>query len=251
MGIKQYGLIGYPLTHSFSEKYFAEKFKKEAIEDCRYDNFPIDQIEMLPALISSFENLIGLNVTIPYKQVVARYLDDLSEEADAIGAVNTIRIDGGRLSGFNTDAFGFEISLDDLLGGVIDLQALVLGTGGASKAVAYVLKQKDINYRLVSRQKSENVLTYRDITAITLNEYRLVINTTPVGMYPKIEDCVDLPFEALTEQHFLYDLIYNPELTAFLQHGKAAGARIKNGMEMLILQAEKSWEIWNQTPTGQ
>ncbi len=251
MGIKQYGLIGYPLTHSFSEKYFAEKFEKEGIEDCRYDNFPIDQIEMLPALISSYENLIGLNVTIPYKQVVSRFLDDLSEEANAIGAVNTIRIEGGRLSGFNTDAFGFEISLGELLGGVSDVQALVLGTGGASKAVTYVLKQKDIDFQLVSRRESEDVLTYSEVTADVLSEFRLIINTTPVGMYPRIEECVDLPFEALTQQHYLYDLIYNPELTTFLQHGKAAGARIKNGLEMLILQAEKSWEIWNQIPAEQ
>ncbi|MDH3652324.1 MAG: shikimate dehydrogenase [Saprospiraceae bacterium] len=246
MSIKQYGLIGYPLTHSFSEKYFKEKFERDDIADCRYDNFPIDQIEMLPALISSFEDLEGLNVTIPYKQAVIRFLDELSPEAEAIGAVNTIKLEEGRVLGYNTDATGFEESLRNYVAIDSSLRALILGTGGASKAVCYVLEKMNVRYQLVSRSAAPGTITYSSLNRDMLQNHLLIINTTPIGMYPKMDDQPDLPYEGLSSEHYLYDLIYNPEKTAFLKRGEEAGCHIKNGMEMLILQAEKSWEIWNQ-----
>lgn len=240
-----FGLIGYPLSHSFSKKYFTEKFEREAIAQCRYELFPIAAIDELPALLAAHPNLQGLNVTIPYKEQVLTYLHQLDPRAAAIGACNCIRIRQGQLQGFNTDAIGFEQSLREKLL-PHDTAALVLGTGGAAKAVCYVLKQLGISFKQVSRQASAGQLTYTQVTPALLQSCSLVINTTPLGMHPKTDEAPDLPYQALTADHYLYDLVYNPAHTTFLQKGAEAGARIKNGLDMLVIQAEESWEIWNR-----
>ncbi len=244
---KAFGLIGYPLSHSFSKKYFADKFEKEQIKWATYDNFPLASVEELPDLIQKTHHLRGLNVTIPYKEQVIPYLDFLSHDAREIGAVNTIVISAAGLSGYNSDIYGFDKSLDQLLDQKFDGGALILGTGGASKAVAYVLNQREIPFKSVSRHPAKDRITYQDIDKETLEYYRLIINTTPLGMHPNLEDCPDIPYRLLGTEHYLYDLIYNPAETKFLTLGKEQGAKIKNGLEMLILQAERSWEIWNMT----
>ena len=332
-----FGLIGYPLSHSFSKRYFSEKFAKEGIEDCYYELFPIKNIEDLPRLIKEYPNLRGLNVTIPYKQAVIPYLDEVESSAKAVGAVNTIKVENGKLKGFNSDIYGFEVSLKNLLASANilpnpttqeprattppppptphepratsheppttnhepratshqpratnheppptnhlkpkpqppkpttqppqpnpqpptpktynpqpptqTLSALILGTGGAAKAVAYVLNQLGIEYLKVSRDEKKGNVTYEQIDANFLNEYRLIINTTPLGMSPKINTFPQIPYTSLGKDHLLYDLVYNPELTSFLEKGQANGAVIQNGLEMLYLQAEKSWAIWNE-----
>lgn len=243
-----YGLIGYPLTHSFSKKYFTEKFAREGIEQSRYELFPLSSINELPQLLLNQPNLRGLNVTIPYKQSVILYLHEIAEEARAIGAVNVVKIEDGKLKGFNSDAYGFEKSLIDLLAQKssesTDLQALILGTGGASKAVCYVLDKMNIPHRYVSRNKMKEDFTYEEITATVLGDYRLVINCTPLGTYPNEDTFPPLPYHAVTERHFFYDLVYNPAETLFLKKGKVNGASTLNGLPMLHLQAERSWEIW-------
>ncbi|MEM9545116.1 MAG: shikimate dehydrogenase [Bacteroidota bacterium] len=236
------GLIGYPLSHSFSPGYFARKFEELGITDAEYLAYSIEKVEEVFELFD--QHVTGLNVTIPYKEEVIPFLDELSEEAYEIQAVNTIRIVNGRKTGYNTDAYGFEVSLQQLLGNTKVEKALVLGTGGAAKAIKYVLQKMKINYTEVSRKKP--LLTYTELNPETIESNRLIINTTPLGMYPKIDECPDLPYSALTEKHFLYDLVYNPEKTLFLKKGELQGSRIKNGFEMLVLQAEKAWEIWNQ-----
>ena len=240
--MKTYGLIGFPLTHSFSANYFADKFKRESITDCLYKNFPIDSIEELSTLLKS-ENLSGLNVTIPYKESVIEYLDEIDETAKAIGAVNCIKITDGKLIGYNTDVFGFRESLKTYLGDT-EPRALILGTGGSSKAVAFALRQLNIPYIFVSRRKKAEWLTYHDLTADMISEYKLIINTSPVGMYPDTGSSPALPYEYLTTDHYLYDLVYNPEETLFLRQGAGHGTHVKNGMQMLHLQAEKNWGIW-------
>lgn len=242
---RTFGLIGYPLSHSFSKGYFTEKFAKENIRDTVYELFPIDTIEKFSELISSQPGLRGLNVTIPYKEAVIPYLSSLDEGAAEIGAVNTIVLSGSTAKGYNTDVYGFEISFRKHLQSH-HRNALVLGTGGASKAVIYALKQLGISYQYVSRNREEGKWSYEDITPEVLADYQVIINTTPVGMYPRVEDLPPLPYEALTKDHYLYDLVYNPETTAFLQKGKEKGAVTENGLEMLHLQAEKAWEIWNR-----
>ena len=250
------GLIGYPLTHSFSKKYFTEKFTREQLTDCTYENFEIVNINILPDVISNHTELIGLNVTIPYKQSVIPLLHSLSEEAKAIGAVNTIRIETVSnkkvLKGFNTDAFGFEQSLLPLLK-PIHTNALIIGKGGAAHAVAYVLSKHNIEYLLVSRNKEQaiqknilNVINFEDINEKLITKYKLIINASPSGMFPNIETFPPLPYPAITKEHLVYDLVYNPEETIFLSRAKQQGAVIKNGLEMLQLQAEKAWEIWNR-----
>ncbi|UPK71306.1 shikimate dehydrogenase family protein [Chitinophaga filiformis] len=242
--MKVYGLIGYPLSHSFSKGFFAEKFAREGIRDCMYESFPIPEIGELPALIAQYPDLQGLNVTIPYKQVVMPYLDEMSPAAAQIGAVNCIRFKNGRKTGYNTDAIGFRRSLEPLLKSYHN-KALVLGTGGAAKAVQYVLENLNIPYKLVSRKASADSVSYEQLDASIMASHTLIINTTPLGMYPNVDAAPALPYELLTDKHLLYDLIYNPAVTAFLQQGADRGATIKNGHEMLILQAEASWEIWN------
>jgi shikimate dehydrogenase len=243
--MRKFGLIGYPLTHSFSQQYFTEKFEREGITDCTYSNFSIVGIEELPGILAD-PDLCGLNVTIPYKRVVLDYLHYKSDVAAAIGACNCIRIEGGRLTGYNTDVVGFERSLSRHLA-PHHSQALVLGTGGAAKAVEWVLERLGIAYVSVTRRPRPGTtdMSYEQMTAEVLAKATLIINTTPLGMYPQTEECPPLPYEALTPRHYLFDLIYNPARTLFLRKGEERGAVVENGHEMLILQAEESWRIWN------
>ncbi|MEM9848263.1 MAG: shikimate dehydrogenase [Bacteroidota bacterium] len=245
-----YAIIGYPLSHSFSPKYFTTKFEREQIPDSAYIALPIENIHQLPNLLQTYPNLRGLNVTLPYKQAVFEYLDEVDEGAATIGAVNTINIRDGQLKGYNTDAIGFEVSLKELLGGAANTQikALVLGSGGAAKAVNYVLGQMGIAYQVVSRTAEKGDLTYEKITPDALQAHTLIVNTTPLGMHPNVNFAPNLPYEALRQEHFLYDLVYNPSETLFLKNGKDRGAAIMNGLKMLHLQAEAAWEIWNETP---
>jgi shikimate dehydrogenase len=241
--MRTFGLIGFPLTHSFSVKYFAEKFVREGILDCVYKNFPLHSIGDFATLLKE-ENLSGLNVTIPYKESVIDYLDEIDAAAASIGAVNCIKITDGKLKGYNTDVFGFAESLKNYLGDIRP-RALILGTGGSSKAISFALDQLDISFHFVSRQKKTDQLTYQELTADIIRDHTLIINTTPLGMFPDTEAAPDLPYTALTGDHYLYDLIYNPEETLFLREGRLNKAHTKNGLEMLYLQAEKNWEIWN------
>lgn len=242
-----FGLIGYPLTHSFSKRYFSEKFEREGIDGAAYELFPLKDIGHLPDLISQHSNLCGLNVTIPYKEAVIPFLDRLDAEAAAVGAVNTIRIESTGLTGYNTDVFGFEKSLSRFLeensAGI--QSALVLGTGGAAKAVGFVLKKMGIAFRFVSRRPGKETLTYEQLDGLVMENSRLLINTTPLGMSPHTDTCPAVPYERLTAGHLLYDLVYNPEKTLFLKQGEARGCPVLNGLEMLYLQAERSWAIWN------
>lgn len=240
-----FGLIGYPLSHSFSQRFFTEKWAREGVRDCSYELFPISHIRDFPDVLAGHPYLVGLNVTIPYKEAVIAYLHELTEAAKTVGAVNVIAIRQGKLTGHNSDVFGFEQALSPHLK-PWHRQALVLGTGGAAKAVVYVLQQFGINYRMVSRTSGINTLNYKQITPDIMNETGLIINTTPLGMYPQVELCPDLPYHAVTDRHLFFDLIYNPEKTLFLQRAEQNGALILNGYQMLVLQAEKSWEIWNR-----
>ena len=245
------GLIGFPLSHSFSKRYFTEKFKNEGLEDFSYQNFEITDVNQIFDVLRNNPDLIGLNVTIPYKESVIPLLDNLSEQARDIGAVNTICIDNSattpRLIGYNTDYIGFGKSMH-LLTSTKPNGALVLGTGGASKAITYYLQKNHIKYLSVSRSSGDNI-TYKDIDKHIINEYPLIINTTPLGMFPKIDQKPDIPYHLLDQNKFLFDLTYNPDLTLFLALGKKAGATILNGLPMLKAQAEASWELWNQART--
>lgn len=238
-----YGIIGHPLSHSFSPAYFTEKFAKENIH-AKYKAFEFPNIHYFGEILKNHPELKGLNVTLPHKQTIIDQLDALSTEAAEIGAVNCIDIRDGILKGYNTDAIGFERSFSPLLK-AHHQKALVLGTGGASQAIKYVLDKLHIPYLNVSRKKSAAAITYEEIDGKLLEEYTIIINTTPVGMYPHIEETPKLPFVFIYRNHLLYDLVYNPEETKFLSLGKAQGAAVKSGMEMLVLQAEASWEIWN------
>ena len=242
--MRKFGLIGYPLTHSFSQRYFTEKFEREGMTDCTYSNFSLSQIGELTGVLADPE-LRGLNVTIPYKRVVLDYLHYKSDVVAAIGACNCIRIDEGRLTGHNTDVIGFEQSLLRHLA-PHHSRALVLGTGGAAKAVEWVLQRLGIAYVSVTRRPRPGTsdIGYEQVDAEVLAESTLIINTTPLGMHPNTEECPPLQYEALTPRHYLFDLIYNPARTLFLRKGEARGAVVENGHEMLILQAEESWRIW-------
>ena len=243
--MRKFGLIGYPLSHSFSKNYFSEKFAKEQIEGCIYELYPLENIEGLPDLLVNLgPELVGLNVTIPHKQAVIPYLDYLDEAAAEIGAVNTIHFSTLGTKGYNTDALGFDASLEQQLEEPV-MRALVLGTGGASRAVQYVLKKRGIEYQLVSRQKGLNTMSYEEINDELLQSSTLIINTTPVGMYPDLNVCPPLNYESLGPEHTLYDLIYNPAQTLFLARGEARACRTINGLDMLYRQAEASWTIWN------
>lgn len=243
--MKYYGLIGYPLSHSFSPAYFGAKFEKEQII-ADYSAYPLAKITDFPALLKQFSgNLKGLNVTIPYKQAIIPYLDQLLPAAQEIGAVNTIQFKNNQLIGHNTDVYGFEKSLIPLLK-PNHQKALILGTGGASKAIIYVCNQLQISYQLVSRTPKENAITYQDLTPEIMMQYSLIINTTPLGMSPNLDTCPAIPYKHLTNHHLLYDLVYNPAITQFMQKGIDQNAVVKNGLEMLHLQAEKAWQIWNK-----
>lgn len=243
--MRSYGLIGKPLTHSFSKRYFSSKFEREGITDCRYDLYPLESLSELPSLLHDRPDLLGLNVTIPYKQEVLAYLNS-SHIPEDIGACNCIRISSGACIGYNTDWIGFERSLLPLLEPRYRA-ALVLGTGGASLAITYVLRKAGIPFTQVGRTRSANAsITYAELSEDDLHTHQLIINTTPLGTFPDTDSLPDLPYQAIGAGHLLYDLVYNPSLTSFLQRGVQAGARIKNGEEMLQLQAEESWKIWNQ-----
>lgn len=247
--MKQYGLIGYPLGHSFSVGYFNEKFKSEQI-DAEYLNFEIPSIDLFKEVVEEHPNLCGLNVTIPYKQQVIPFLNELDPRAAAIGAVNVIKVirqpkGKVKLVGYNSDVIGFSQSIEPLLT-ANHTHALVLGTGGASKAVFHGLKSLGVQPVYVSRTKRENILCYNDLTPEVMARYTVIVNTSPVGMYPKVDQCPDIPYNLLTSNHLLYDLIYNPDETLFLKKGKAHGAVTKNGLEMLLLQAFAAWSIWNE-----
>jgi shikimate dehydrogenase len=245
--MKQYGLIGHPLSHSFSKKYFIKKFKREKILDSTFELFDIEKIELFKEILINNPNLLGLSVTIPYKELIIPYLTEIDERAKEIGSVNSIFIDqtNNKLKGYNTDYNGFKKSLKPFLEKNHD-RALILGTGGVSKAVLYTLKELNIDCLFVSRNpKNNKEIAYNDINEYVIQHHQLIINTTPVGMFPNIEDYPNIKYSYLTSNHLLYDLIYNPAETAFIKKGKEQGCTTLNGMEMLELQAEKSWEIWN------
>jgi shikimate dehydrogenase len=255
----QYGLIGYPLGHSFSKRYFTEKFAREGRTDCRYDLFPLEDVAALPGLLQQQRDLRGLNVTIPHKQAVVPLLEALDDTARAIGAVNTIAVRDGRpVRGYNTDAYGFERSLAAWLTGHgiepgrTPLRAFVLGSGGAARAVRYVLEKLKVDYDVVSRVAARgSALAYDELadrlSAATAPAQRwLWVNTTPLGMYPDVKTCPPLPFDHFSTEHLVYDLVYNPADTLLLQRAAAHGAAVKNGLEMLYLQAERAWEIWQE-----
>lgn len=243
--IYTYGLIGKKLDYSFSPAYFNKKFEKEGLSSCRYELFPLDEIQDFLALVQA-RDLDGLNVTIPYKQAIVPFLDELSEDAKAIGAVNCIAFKGNRLIGHNTDVVGFERSLTPLLRGQTSQSALVFGTGGASNAITFVLNKLNIPYKLVSRNPKTNAIGYAKAEK-QLRDYSLIINTTPVGTYPNMQDCPLNSLEGVGKNHLVYDLIYNPDITSLLEQSSALGARTKNGQEMLEIQAEESWKIWQTT----
>ncbi len=242
--MRLFGLIGYSLSHSFSKKYFTEKFEKEEMTECRYDLFPLKTIGELPSLLNNFPELEGLNVTIPYKKQVFPFLHTKNIPA-GLDACNCINITAGKLVGYNTDVTGFEKSLRPLLKSS-HKKALVLGNGGATSAVIFVLKKLGIEFTIVSRKIHDgSSLVYKNLNEKLVKENTLIINTTPLGMYPDTDDCPDIPYQFISSTHLLYDLVYNPVKTLFLQKGEENGAVIKNGEEMLVLQAEESWRIWN------
>ena len=247
--MKKYGLLGYPLGHSFSRNYFNQKFEAERI-DAEYLNFEIPEIKEIKNVIKENPELNGLNVTIPYKEQVIPYLDDLDEDARLIGAVNVIKFSKGlfgkvKLKGYNSDIIGFKQSIEPLLK-EHHRKALILGTGGASKAVFQGLKQLGVASTFVSRKAKEYCITYEEITPKIMEQYTVIVNTTPLGMYPNVNACPDIPYDLLTSDHLLYDLLYNPDETLFMRKGKEKGAVVKNGLEMLLLQAFAAWEIWQK-----
>ena len=245
----KYGLIGYPLGHSFSISYFNQKFQDENI-DAVYENYEIPSIDALPEVLSSNPELKGINVTIPYKEKVLPFLDSISPEARAIGAVNVIRVShkGNKtlLKGYNSDVIGFTKSIEPMLEKKLHQKALILGTGGASKAIDYGLRNLGLETVFVSRYERPGTIQYKNITPEVVKEYNVIVNCTPLGMYPKTEVCPELPYEAMDNHTILYDLIYNPDETLFMKRGAEYGANVKNGLEMLLLQAFSSWEFWHE-----
>ena len=243
--MNRFGLIGFPLGHSFSQQYFNNKFKTENLNDCFFELFPIENVESFPELLHAHKDLKGLAVTIPYKQTIINFLTSIDEAASEIGAVNCIKISSQKIIGFNTDVIGFENSIKPILK-PHHKKALILGTGGGSKAVQFVFKKLGIEFLLVSRSKNQQHIQYQDIDELICADYNIIVNATPVGMTPNNDKCPEIPFQFLSEKHLLFDLIYNPAETLFLQKGREAGAQTKNGHEMLITQAEANWKIWNQ-----
>jgi shikimate dehydrogenase len=244
--MRKFGLIGYPLTHSFSKKYFSAKFEKEEIWDCQFDLYEIPQISDFEQVLADNPELEGMSVTIPYKQEVIPFLDELDPACEAIGAVNCIQIKKGKRKGYNTDYIGFKNSLLAWLGDTIP-NALVLGTGGASKAVKVALADLGVNFLSVSRKESENQVTYANLASdpAFLKNFPLIINTTPLGTFPKTEEMPEIPFHYLNESNRVYDLVYNPAETTLMKACLEKGGLVKNGMDMLVLQAEAAWAIWN------
>lgn len=243
---RKFGLIGKNISYSFSKKFFTEKFLHQHFHNCEYANYDVDNSTEIPKIIANTKGLVGLNVTIPYKETVIPYLDKISKNAKKIGAVNCITISKKKkLKGFNTDYFGFKKALKPLLKNH-HKKALILGTGGASKAIAFALKKLKIEFDFVSRKPSEYEMSYDEVDASVFKEYQIIINTTPLGTFPNVTDLPKLDYNLFTSKHIAFDLVYNPEETAFLKKARKAGAVTKNGHEMLIFQAEKAWLIWNK-----
>ena len=245
----KYGLIGYPLGHSFSISYFNQRFQDEGI-DAVYENYEIPTIESLDEVLNLNPELKGLNVTIPYKEKVIPYLDSISPEARVIGAVNVIKVShegkNVKLKGYNSDVIGFTKSIEPMIEKKWHKKALILGTGGASKAINYGLRNLGLETVFVSRYERPDTIQYQNITPDVIREYNVIVNCTPLGMYPNTEECPQLPYEAMDSHTILYDLIYNPDETLFMKRGAQYGAQTKNGLEMLLLQAFASWEFWNE-----
>ncbi len=241
--MKQFGLIGKTLGHSFSKSYFEDKFRKEQIQNASYDNFPLKSVEEFKTLVKN-NSFSGINVTIPYKVSIIPLLDELSEEVQSIGAVNTIQFKDDKLIGYNTDYIGFHNSIKPFLKNTME-QALILGTGGASKAIVYALEKIGVKCLCVSRSPKENQLNYEELNEFVLKHHLLIVNTTPLGTSPNINECPDIPYQYITENHLLVDLVYNPAETLFLKKGKEKRATILNGKSMLVHQAEEAWKIWN------
>ena len=240
---KKFGLIGKNIDYSFSKKYFSEKFKKENL-DYTYSNFDIVNISEIESILQN-NSISGYNVTIPYKEEIIKFLDEIDEVAKDIGAVNTIKKIDNRNIGFNTDAIGFEKSLLPLIENKIPKNALILGSGGASKAIKYVLKKLKINYSTVSRKEGKSEFVYENLNEVILNKFKMIINCSPVGTFPNINNCPNIPYKFLTKDHILYDLVYNPIESLFLKRGRELGCKTKNGLEMLEIQANESWSVWN------
>lgn len=243
--MRRFGLIGERLEYSFSKKYFTRKFEVEGITDAQYDLFELETIHKLPELLSRYSNFSGLNVTVPYKEQVIPFLDSLQAEAAEVKAVNTIIFKNGKLIGANSDVAGFQRSLAAVLKPHHE-RAIILGTGGASKAVSYALKTIGIDHLFVSRNPKEEDLSYKKVNEYVIKHHPLIINTTPLGTFPNVKEAPEIPYQFLTDKHLLYDLVYNPEVSQFLANGKSKGAATLNGHRMLVLQAEKSWELWNR-----
>ena len=244
---KIYGLIGYPLSHSFSKQYFTDKFEKEGFDDCAFINLEFPDIHSLPSLLADHPGLIGFGITIPHKETILPLLCKMDETVSLVGACNCVKLIGDKLYGYNTDITGFERSLTPLLK-EHHKKALILGRGGAAKAVSFVLDKLFIDYLFVERnRKGINSISYDDVSRKILHDHHLIINTTPLGMYPNVETYPAIPYEAISPLHYLFDLTYNPEKTLFLQKGEEMGAVTKNGYEMLVIQAEENWRIWNTT----
>lgn len=240
---RKFGLIGKNIDYSFSKKYFSEKFKKENL-DCTYSNFDIENISLIESILQK-NGISGYNVTIPYKQEIIKFLDEIDEVAKAIGAVNTIKKIDNKNIGFNTDSIGFEKSLIPLIENKKPDSALILGGGGASKAVKYVLKKIKINYSTVSRKEGKSEFIYENLNDVIINRFKMIINCSPVGTFPNINKCPNIPYKHLTKEHVLYDLVYNPIESLFLRRGRELGCKTKNGLEMLEIQANESWSVWN------
>ncbi len=248
--MRKFGLIGEHLPHSFSGRYFAEKFEREGIVGCEYSLHELATIDELTELLESTPELVGFNVTIPYKQQVMKFLDGLSPEAEAIGAVNCVKREGGKLIGYNTDIIGLQSSMEEFFNrdGFKPVSALILGTGGAALAVEYIMDKLGVKYKVVSRSASPKVerITYDEVTPELVADTLLIINATPLGTFPNVDSSPAIPYEALSEEHHLFDLVYNPPMTQFMERGAAQGAKVCNGQAMLVGQAEAAWEIWNK-----
>lgn len=246
--MRRFGLIGRTLSHSFSQQYFSDKFCREGLStECEYSLYELETVDFLPSLLKNNPELVGFNVTIPYKEQVIPYLNSLSDEAKLVGAVNCVKINSdGTLVGYNTDVDGIRLSLDKLLEGTPVTSALVLGSGGAAKAVCHVLRERSIAPLVVSRKADKGDICYGELTQEVIASNRLIINATPVGTYPHNDECPAIPYDYITPSHFLFDLVYNPSQTEFLRRGLSMGARTLSGIDMLYAQAEKSWSIWNE-----